>query len=120
MLKAIVNLEVGNYYSKSTFIVTLTKKKRNLCSLFYTFESIYMFLQNCLRVPGFPISNFGYPVPEITKNAKAHSLNVYTGKSFPNLVLTIRTSLSNKHFTLLSCVLSFEWCNSDCILCPWS
>ena len=28
------------------------------------------FLQNCLRVPGYTkISTFGYPVPEITKNA---------------------------------------------------
>ena len=31
--------------------------------------SIYVFLQNCLRVPGYPkISNFRYPVTEITEN----------------------------------------------------
>ena len=28
---------------------------------------------NCLRVPGYPnISNFGYPVPEITENAQLY------------------------------------------------
>ena len=32
-----------------------------------------MFLQNCLRVPGYPkIFNFGYPVPEITDNAQPY------------------------------------------------
>ena len=31
--------------------------------LFYTFGSIYVILQNRLRVPGYPkISNIGYPV----------------------------------------------------------
>ena len=32
-----------------------------------------MFLQNCLQVPGYPkISNFGYPVPKITKNVQPY------------------------------------------------
>ena len=32
-----------------------------------------MCLQNCLRVPGYPkISNFKYPVPEITKNVQPY------------------------------------------------
>ena len=30
-----------------------------------------MLLQNCLRVPRYPkISNFGFPVPEITRDAQ--------------------------------------------------
>ena len=36
-----------------------------------TFCWPYVFLQNCLGVPGYPkISNFGYPIPEITENAQ--------------------------------------------------
>ena len=30
-----------------------------------------MFLQNCLRVPGYLISNFGYPVAEINEKCTA-------------------------------------------------
>ena len=62
------NIEAGNYYSKFTFIMTL------MCSywLFYTFGSIYVFLQQQkLLVPGYPkMLNFGYPVPGITENAQ--------------------------------------------------
>ena len=32
-----------------------------------------MFLQNCLQIPGYPkISNFGYPVPEMTENTQPY------------------------------------------------
>ena len=35
-----------------------------------------MFLQNCLRVLGYlKISNFGYPVPEITDNAVVQAMD---------------------------------------------
>ena len=33
----------------------------------------FVFLQNCLQVPGYPkISNFRYLVPEITENAQPY------------------------------------------------
>ena len=67
MLLVIFNIAAGNYYSKSTFIMTLIQQKKVFLN---KFGSIYVFLQNCLRVTGYPkISNFGYPVPEITENA---------------------------------------------------
>ena len=69
-LRVVFNIEAGNYYSKSTFILTLIKQEK-LVFILVILLSIYVFLQNCLRVPGYPkISNFGYPVPEITKNAQ--------------------------------------------------
>ena len=68
MLRVIFNIDAGNYYCKSTFRMALIKQEKLESHwLFYTFGRIYVFLQNCLRVAGYPkISNFGYPVPEIT------------------------------------------------------
>ena len=62
--ESFLNVELGNYYSKSTFIATLIQQENYIREYLST-------LQNCLRVPGYPkISNFGYPVPEITENAQ--------------------------------------------------
>ena len=68
MLQVVFNIEAGNYYSKSTFIMTLIKEE-NLGSFIYS-GVVMCFYPNKLRVPGYPkISNFGYPGPEITENA---------------------------------------------------
>ena len=64
---------MGNYYSKSTFIMTLIKQEKFVFILviLYIQEYLCVLDQNCLRVPGYPkISNFGSPVPEITENAQ--------------------------------------------------
>ena len=56
MLQVVFNIEVGNYYSKSTFIMTLIKQDKLVFGHF-----IHSGL-SC--VPGYPkIPNFGYPVP---------------------------------------------------------
>ena len=42
----------------------------------YFIHSGYVFLQNCLRVSWYPkISNFGYPVTEITENAQPYNMD---------------------------------------------
>ena len=43
----------------------------NLVLVIYFINSgVFMFLQNCLRVPGYPkMNNFSYPVPEKNENA---------------------------------------------------
>ena len=66
MLRVVFNKEVGNYYSKSTFIVTLIKQETLVLVIYFKiYLRIYVFLQNYLRVPRYPkIANFGYPVPE--------------------------------------------------------
>ena len=76
MLQVVFNIEVGNYYSKSTFIMILTSQEKLVFMLviLYAFGSIYVFLQNCLQVPGYPkISNFRCPVPKTTENAQRYS-----------------------------------------------
>ena len=72
MLQVVFNTEAGNYYSKSTFIMTLIKQEKFVFILvIFIHSGVFMVLQNCLRVPGYPkISNFRYPVPEITENAQ--------------------------------------------------
>ena len=55
--------EAGNYDSKSTCIMTLIKQEKLVFILvMYTFGNVYVFLQNCLRIPE-------YPVPDIIENA---------------------------------------------------
>ena len=47
LLRVVFTIEAGNYYSKSTFIID-SNKTREICVhkwLFYTFGSIYLFLQ---------------------------------------------------------------------------
>ena len=73
MLRVIFNIELGNYYSKSTSIMTLIKQEKLVFRLVILYGSIFMFLHDCLRVTGYPkISNFGYPVPEITLNVQPY------------------------------------------------
>ena len=83
-------------------------QKRNLCSywLFYTFGSIYMFLQSCLWLPEYPkISNFGYPVPEIhvTENAQSYHIHVYTNCTY--MYMKVPYFFTSNEF-YLSCVAS--------------
>ena len=55
MLAVVFNIE-------ATFIMTLIKQ-----------EYLCHFTKDFLRVPGYPnISNFGYPVPVITKNSQSY------------------------------------------------
>ena len=71
MLRVVLNIEAGNYYIKSTFIMTLIKQEKLRDHIGYFIHSGVCFLQNCLQVPGYPkISNFGYPLPEITENTQ--------------------------------------------------
>ena len=60
MVRVVFNIEAGNYYSKSTFIIT----QENVAFIFYTFGSIYVFLPKKYGYPGiqrFPISCFQFP-----------------------------------------------------------
>ena len=51
--------------------MTLIKQEKLVFILVILYIRVYLFLQNCLRVPGYPkISNFGYPVPEKTENTQ--------------------------------------------------
>ena len=61
MLQVLFNIEAGNYYIKSTFIMTLIKQEKLLFILVILYIWKYVFLQK--------ISNFGYPVPEIIEYA---------------------------------------------------
>ena len=75
MLQVIFNIEAGNYYSKSTFIMTLIKQEKLVFILVILYIQEYLrVLTKKLRVPRYPkISNFGYPVPEITEYAQPYS-----------------------------------------------
>ena len=70
MLLEIVVFKIdGNYYSKFTFI--MTNKTREICVHigYFIHSGVFMCF---LPVPGYPkISNFEYPVPEITKKRTA-------------------------------------------------
>ena len=62
-VQVIVNVEAGNYYSKSTFIVTLIKHKKLVFVLVILCIQEYV-LQNCLRglsIGRFPISGIRFP-----------------------------------------------------------
>ena len=62
------NIETGNYYSMSTIIMTLIKQEK-LVFIFYTFGSIYVFLQNSGYRNFRTISRAGYKphYPKITQ-----------------------------------------------------
>ena len=69
MLRVVFNKQAGNYYSKSTFI--MTNKTRETCVHIGYFIHSGVFMCFYKTVYGYPkISNFGYPVPEITENAQ--------------------------------------------------
>ena len=87
MLRFVCNTEAINYYSKSTFIVTLIKHENLVFILiFYTFRSIYMFFQDKLQVPRYiqiyPISGVRFlnknkrtaltPFVSISEKPKVH------------------------------------------------
>ena len=64
------NIEAGNYYTKSTFIMTRIKQEK-LVFILGTFGSIYAFLQNYLQVRRYPkILISGIRFLEITENAQ--------------------------------------------------
>ena len=80
---ALIIIEVGNYYSKSTFIMTLIKQEKLVFVLVISGSSYVFFTKLFTGTRRFPIlgirfqfwvglsgSNFGYPVPEITENAQ--------------------------------------------------
>ena len=60
MLGIVFNTEAGNYYSKSTFIVTLIKQEKLVFILVILYiREYYVFMQNCLLLSRYPkISNF--------------------------------------------------------------
>ena len=72
----VFNIKAGNYYSKSTFIMTLIKRENLVFILviLYTSGVVICFTKLFIAYPRYPkISNFGYPVPEITENAQPWS-----------------------------------------------
>ena len=69
MLLVIFKIETGNYYSKSTFIMTLIKQENLVFILVILYIREYLCFDKI--VYGYPkISNFGYPVPEITEHTQ--------------------------------------------------
>ena len=80
ILRVIFNIEAGNYYSKSTFIMTLIKQEKLVFMLviLYIREYLCVFTKLFMgtvypKISNFEYpknSNFGCPVPEITDNAQ--------------------------------------------------
>ena len=69
MLRVVFNIEAGNYYSKSTFIMTC----ETCVHIGYFIHSgvFICFVQNCFRVSRYSkISYFGHPGLRITENAQ--------------------------------------------------
>ena len=55
-------VEVGSYFSKSTFIVTQIKQEKLVFILVILYIWEYMFSQNCLKGPGYlKISGIRFP-----------------------------------------------------------
>ena len=71
-----------------------------------------MFLQNCLRIPGYPkISNFGYPIPEITENTQPYrhtngSLQFVVNKMKKTQIKALEVTFADRQPYF-------------CILCAW-
>ena len=65
----LIIIEAGHYYSKPTFIMTLIKQEK-LVHIGYLYLGVLMCFYKIVHwVPGYlKMSNFGYPVPEITEN----------------------------------------------------
>ena len=57
MLLVMLNIEAGNYYSKSTFTMTQIKQEK------LVFVLVILYIQEHPK-----ISNFRYPFPKITEN----------------------------------------------------
>ena len=70
VVRVVFNIEAENYYSKSTFIMTLIKQEK-LVLYIQEYLCFYKIVYGHLGYP--KISNFGYPVPEITKSAQPYS-----------------------------------------------
>ena len=75
MLRVVFNREAGNYYSKSTFVMTVIKQEKLVFILVILYIRKYLCVYKIVYgYPGikrFPL--FGYPVPEITENTHPYS-----------------------------------------------
>ena len=70
IIRIVFNIETGNYYSKSTFIVTLIKQEKLVSMLVILYIQEYLCVLTKLFT-GTQVSvyfQFGYPVPKITEN----------------------------------------------------
>ena len=68
----VFNIEAGNYYSKSTFIMTLIKQEKRVFILviLYRFGSIYMYVFYKIVYVYPKFSYYKYLVPDITENSQ--------------------------------------------------
>ena len=72
MLRVVFNIEARNYYSKSTFIMTLIKQEKLVFILviLYIREYLCVFTELFTGTRVSEDFQFRYPVPEITENAQ--------------------------------------------------
>ena len=69
------NTEAGNYYSKSTFIMTLIKQEKLVFILVILYIREYLcFFTNCLCVPGYPVPKNPPKIHNLTPSGPSFKL----------------------------------------------
>ena len=86
-----VMLRGGNYYSKSTFIVTVIKQDTS------TLWNINMFLQNCLRVSEYKHKHISQVSKKIQSGACAFTMDLYCCVTHLQAIMAGKLACISRH-----------------------